>query len=158
MHMFEVEVVLMITIFIKLALCACHFNVIPYGTIVQAQSPFDSVLKALTSDWKIRSFNTELRNGFNLIPMTDDFYIQKHSTRCVLQYMFWEFSKIHCKVSAAELRFWIVYYHAKFFVWYEFIYIFWSWKWARSVGYIFLKLFLEDILTTAQWYYLILIH
>ena len=48
--MFEVEVVLMITMFIKLALCACNFNAIFNGTMVQAQSPFDGVIKSIISD------------------------------------------------------------------------------------------------------------
>ena len=42
-------------------------------------------------DRKIRSANTEVQNSFYLIQMIDDFYIRKQSTRCVFQYMFWEF-------------------------------------------------------------------
>ena len=87
MHMFEVEVVLIITIFIKLAQCVCNFNAISNGTMAQVQSPFDSVLNTMISDRKIRTDNTEVQNGFNLIQMIYDFYIRKHSTRCVLQYM-----------------------------------------------------------------------
>ena len=59
--------------------------------MVQAPPTFDSVPKPMIPDWKIRSANTEVWNGFNLIQMADDFYIQKHSTRCVCQYMFWKF-------------------------------------------------------------------
>ena len=91
MHMFEVEVVSMITLFIKFALFACSYNVISNETMVQAQPTFDRVLNPMISDWKIRSAKTGVRNKFNLIQMIDDFYIQKHSTRCVLQYRFWEF-------------------------------------------------------------------
>ena len=81
--------------------------------MVQTQSKFDSMLKPMISDWKIRSANTEVQNGFNLIQMTDDFYTEKHSTRCVLQNIFWrKKSKKHQKCFI-KLRFWIVYYHAK---------------------------------------------
>ena len=83
MHMFEVEVVLIITIFIKLAQCVCNFNVISNGAMAQAQSPFDSVLNPMISDRKIRTDNAAVQNCFNLIQMIDDFYIRKHS-------MIWE--------------------------------------------------------------------
>ena len=88
MHMFEAEVILMVTMFMKVVLYACNFNVISNGTMVQTPSTFDSVLKPMISDSKIRSANTEVRNCFNIIQMVVDFYIQKHSIRCVLQYMF----------------------------------------------------------------------
>ena len=87
MRMFEVENVLIITIFIKLAQCAWNFNVISNGTMAQAQAPFDSVLNPMISDQKKGTDNAEVQNGLNLIQMTDDFYIRKHSTSCVLQYM-----------------------------------------------------------------------
>ena len=86
--MLEFEPVLMITMFIKLALYVCNFNVIFNGTMVQARYTFYSVLKPMIFDRKIRSANTEVQNSFYLIQMTDDFYIRKQSTRCVFQYMF----------------------------------------------------------------------
>ena len=50
MHMFEVEVVSMITLFIKFALFACSYNVISNKTMVQAQPTFDRVLNPMISD------------------------------------------------------------------------------------------------------------
>ena len=109
MHMFEVEVVFMVTLFIKVALCACNFNVISNGTMVQAPSTFDSALKPMIPDRKIRSANTEVR--FNLIQI---FIFRNTQPGAFFNTRSKNFYKIHCKASAVELRFWIVYCHAKF--------------------------------------------
>ena len=126
--MLEFEVALMITMFIKLALCVCNFNVISNGATVQAHSPFDSVLKPMISDWKIRSANTEVQNDFNLIQMIDDGVFFNTCSG--------NFYKTHGKVSVVELRFWIVYCHAKFVL---------SNKWLLQVRCASLYLFVPSI-------------
>ena len=50
MHMFEVDAVLIVTMFVKLAVCACNFNDISNGRMIQAQFMFESVLKPMISD------------------------------------------------------------------------------------------------------------
>ena len=111
--MLEFEAVLMITMFIKLSLCVCNFNVTPNGTMPQARSTFDSVLKPMISNRKLRSANTEVWNGFNLIQMIDDSLIFRNTQPGKFFNTYSEnFYKIHGKVFVVELRFWIVYCHA----------------------------------------------
>ena len=85
---------LMVTMFFKLALCACNYNVISNEALLQAPSAFGIVLK----------------------PMINDFYIQKHSTQpdVFFNTCSEHFCKTHSKASAIKLRFCIVSYHVKF--------------------------------------------
>ena len=88
---------------------------LPIEQWVQTLFMFDNVVTPMICDWKITSTNTEVWNGFNLIQVVNDFYIQKRAIRCVLQYLCSENShKIHHKASTVELKFWIPYSHAKF--------------------------------------------
>ena len=98
---------LMVTMFVKLALCPCNFNVTSNIIMVQVPSIFDTVLKPIDIRLKLKIILTLSKwLMISLFRNTQpDVFFNKCSEN---------FHQVYCKASAVELRFWIVYYHATF--------------------------------------------